>query len=180
MLTTRCLPGGWAARRLLVGAIILAGASFGGSISARADDCAIILKAFEALAAAPAYSQSVTMKDGATLRFVVIGDVMYVNDGSNWNKIPFKASDRRNMLKQLVPDDMHLKNCTRVGSEAIDGAAMTVYSYIAPVPKGMEALVPTNVVQKVWVGVSDGLPRRMTTDSVDMNIRFDGVTAPIP
>lgn len=159
---------------------MLFGASFGGSVSVRADDCATIYKVFEALTTVPAYSQSVTMKDSPPLRSVVIGDVMYVNDGSNWMKIALKAGGRRGMLKQFVPDGSLLKDCTRLDSDTIDGAAMTVYSYVPPVPKGMEAFAAAGGVQKLWVGTSDGLPRRMTTDTVEMTISFDGVVAPIP
>ncbi|MFK8250559.1 hypothetical protein [Ancylobacter terrae] len=146
---------------------------------ARADDCAVIYKAFEALAGAPSYSQDVTVQ-GNRLRSVVIGDVMYVNSGSDWQKIPLTAEGRRGILKQFLPDGTYLKECAKVGSETIGGKAMTVYSYVPPVPKGMEAFADAAGPQKLWVGVADGLPYRMTASSVDMSISFDGVTAPIP
>ena len=181
MLMMRDVPSvGRARQRLFIGGMIISAAWLAGSVPARADDCATIFKAFEALTGVPAYSQTVTMKDAGSLRSVVIGDVMYANDGSKWMKIPLKAGGRRGMLKQFVPDGTHLKDCARVGSDTIGGAAMTVYSYVPPVPKGMEAFAAAGGAQKLWVGVSDGLPRRMTTDSMEMTISFDAVTAPIP
>lgn len=146
---------------------------------ARADDCAVIYKAFEALAGAPSYSQKVTMPD-TSLQSIVIGDVMYVNTGTTWQKIQLKADGRRGMLKQFLPDGTHLKDCAKVGSETIGGKAMAVYTYVPPVPKGMEAFADAAGPQKLWVGVADGLPYRMTASSVDMTISFEGVTAPIP
>lgn len=163
---------------MLIGGMALCGTSLAGA--ARADECATIFKAFEALSTAPAYSQTITMKDAGTLRSVVIGDVMYANDGSKWMKLLMKPGGRRGILKQFVPDGSHLKDCVRVGSDTLGGVATAVYSYVPPVPKGMEAFAGAGGPQKLWVGVSDGLPRRMTADAMEMTISFEAVSAPIP
>ncbi|MFK8250560.1 hypothetical protein [Ancylobacter terrae] len=149
------------------------------SVPARADDCPAIFKAFETLMKTSTYSQNIAMKE-MSLRSIVMGDVIYMNSDGTWTKVALKPGGRQEMLKQFVPDGSHLKECAKVGTESIGGKAMTIYRYVPPVPKGMEGLPGAGVPQKLWVGDSDGLPHRLTTDAMEMTISFEPVTAPIP
>jgi hypothetical protein len=145
----------------------------------RADDCAIILKAFETLAVAPSYSQTITMKDTPPMLSIAIGDVLYVNADDKWQKVQLKPGGRLGILKTFVPDAASLKDCSANGSDTLDGKAMTTYTYTPPIPEGMEGLAKGGP-QILWVGDTDGLPYRMTTEDIEMTMSYDAVTPPIP
>lgn len=160
-----CLP-------ILIGLVLAAG-------PVRADDCAIILKAFETLAVAPSYSQTISMKDTPPMLSIAIGDVLYVNADDKWQKVQLKPGGRLGILKTFVPDAASLKDCSANGSDTLDGKAMTTYTYTPPIPEGMEGLAKGGP-QTLWVGDADGLPYRMTTEDIEMTMSYDAVTPPIP
>ena len=82
------------------------------------------------------------------------------------------------MMAETVPDASALTGCSEVGSETLDGAAMTVIEYTPP-PIDGTAMAP----QKVWIGADDGLPYRMTSvqdgEPFEMSIGYENVTAPL-
>ena len=154
--------------------------TFAGASAAQADDCDIVFSAFEALANAPAYSQTVSMVEMTPMQSVMIGDVFYVNPGDGWQKMTLAPAARVAMLKQFVPEAGSLSDCRKTGTETLEGQTMDVYFYVPPVPAGMESFADAGGGQRLWVGVQDGLPHKMTAKDFEMVIAFDGVVAPIP
>lgn len=146
---------------------------------ARADDCAVIYSAFESLAAAPSYSQSVAMVDMPAIKAIVIGETIYAHDGSKWTKLGLKAGGRAGMLAQFVPGPGSLKDCRSAGADEVDGKAMTTYTYVPPVPEGMEQFAPKDPAQKLWIGDADGLPYRMTAEGMEVSFSFEAVAPPM-
>ncbi|WP_439528576.1 hypothetical protein [Pannonibacter sp.] len=144
----------------------------------RADTCAAILKAFEALAAVPGYSQMVRMPDMPPIQSIAIGDVLYVNPGDKWQKVTLKPGGRLGILKAVVPDAASLKDCAKAGADMIDGRSMTTYTYVPPALKGAESLAKPGV-QTLWVGDSDGLPYKMTDTDIEMTISYSNITPPV-
>ena len=154
--------------------------ALGAAAPARADDCATVYKALTDLAAVPAVAQTIAMAGmEAPMRSVAIGDALYTNDGAGWTKLPLAPGGRLGILTSMVPDSSSLKDCTDLGGETVEGRATTVYSYVPPVPKGMEGLAGAGDPQKLWIGDADGLPYRMETGETKMSMTYEGVVAPI-
>lgn len=151
------------------------------SVEARADDCAVIFKAFTDLSAVPQYA-STTTQDGIAMKAVVIGDTVYANPGGKWTKVPLKAGGRLGMLKSFVPDAASLKDCKAGTADEIEGKAMATYSYIVPVPENMKQFAgpDTDKPQTVWIGADDGLPYKMVAGGIELTVTYAGVVAPIP
>lgn len=154
--------------------------ALGVAVPARADDCATVYKALTDLAAVPAVAQTIDMGgQAAPMQSVAIGDALYTNVGDGWAKLPLAPGGRLGILKSLVPDSASLKDCANLGRETVDGRATTVYSYVPPVPEGMEGLAGAGDPQKLWIADADGLPYRMETGATKMSMTYEGVVAPI-
>ena len=147
--------------------------------SALAGPCDDVKTAYDRLAVAPAVAQTVTMTGMPPMRMVTIGDTLYMDQGEGtWITVPLQPGMRAEMMAKTVPDASALSGCSEVGSETLDGAAMTVIEYTPP---PMEGMAPAP--QKVWIGAEDGLPYRMTSvqdgEPFEMSIGYEGVTAPV-
>lgn len=147
---------------------------------AQADACGTVTAALEKLAAAPAAHQTISMGDRPPMQMIALGDAMYVDQGEGgWMKLPLKPGMRASMMQEAIPDATALKECGTAGSDVIDGLAMTIYRYLPPSFAG-----ETPQPQQLWIGDADGLPYRMTTTSegkpMEMTVRYQGVTAPLP
>ena len=147
--------------------------------TALADACETVKAAYDRLAAAPAVAQTVTMAGMPAMRMVTIGDTLYMDPGQGtWTTVPLQPGMRAEMMAETVPDASALTGCREVGSETLDGAAMTVIEYTPPAIDGT-AMAP----QTVWIGADDGLPHRMTAvqdgEPFEMRIGYEGVTAPV-
>lgn len=168
--------GRWRSPGGILGLCVLAGVA---AAPARADDCATIYKALTDLASAPAVAQTIALAgQAAPMRSVAIGDAFYTNDGTGWTKLPLMPGGRLGMLQAMAPDSSSLTDCVSLGSETVDGRATTVYSYVPPVPKGMEGLAGAGGPQKLWIGDADGLPYRMKAETTEMTMTYEGVVAP--
>lgn len=163
--------------------ILLAAAGIAGGVgagrAALADDCQTVFEAYVALAAAPAYHQTVSMPNAPTMEMVTVGDVLYMREDEAWKKVDLGPGMRAEMMRQTMPSADALKDCSRLAGDTIDGAAMSVYSYQPPQIEGAGPLG----AQKVWIGDKDGLPHRMASVGADdggvtVEIVFDGVEAP--
>lgn len=161
--------------------LLAAAAGLGFGHAAAADDCKAIFDAYGALAAAPAYHQTVSMPNAPMMEMVTIGDVLYIREDDAWKKMDLGPGMRAEMMRQTMPSADALKDCSRLDGDTIEGAAMSVYSYQPPQIEGAGPLGP----QKVWIGDKDGLPHRMTSvgeadAGVTVEIVFDGVVPPAP
>ncbi len=149
-------------------------------VAALADDCQNAVKAaYDKFATTPAVKQTATIPDTPTLQMVMIGDVLYMDRGDGqWTKLPLQPGMRAEMMQDTIPDASALAGCREVGTEALDGADMTVYEYVPP-PLADENPGP----QKVWIGVADGLPHRMTSEQdgqkLEMTMTYEDVKAPV-
>lgn len=153
------------------------------SSPAWADACATVKAAYDKLATAPAYRQSVAMEGTPPMQLVMIGDVLYITQDATkaggWTKMPMAPGMRAQMMQQTVPDAAALTDCREVGPDTLDGAAMTVLEYRPPPIEGLDG-----GLQSIWIGEADGLPHRMKAvqdgKPIEVDLAFDGVTAPIP
>ncbi len=145
-----------------------------------AAECETVAAAYAALAKVPAYRQVTELNGKPLLDAIMIGDTFYVNNDGVWSKMPLGPGMREEMMKKVIPDASALTGCKALGSEKLDGLDTSIFEYQPPPMEGVEASGP----QRVWIGVGDGLPRRMTSDQVgkaiDVRITFDNVAAPIP
>jgi hypothetical protein len=142
--------------------------------TARADDCAPIRAAYEKLAAAPAYRQIIKMPGQPPVEARAVGDMFYMRDGDGWESVRMKPGGRAEMMSQVIGQDGGLSRCAELAGDAWKGAAMKVYSYQPPAMGD----VPVGGPQTLWVGAEDGLPRRMTADTVELEISYEDVKAP--
>lgn len=160
-----------AAKSVLVLGCLLAPVSL-----ARAGDCQTVADAYDALSKAPAYRQVTSLAGSALLEAVIVGDDMYVKNGSTWGKLPLGPGGRVAMQKSVIPGASSLTDCRRVGAESFQGRNAVVYDYTPPPMPGAGALDP----QRVWIAVDSGLPIRMTSkqQKTEVIISFDNVVAP--
>lgn len=146
---------------------------------ASADACESVKAAYDKLATAPAYRQSMTMEGMPDMHMVMIGDTLYMEQTKDkWTKMPLEPGMRAKMMHDLMPEASALKDCQDLGAEVVDGVAATVFAYTPPPIGGIE-----QGAQKVWVADADGLPRRMTAEQegkpMEVTIGYEDVTAPV-
>lgn len=163
----------WMGRVFVAGAMLV----LAGSL-AHANDCEPVAAAYDALGKAPAYRQTVKMSGSELLEIIAVGDTLYTKEPKGWKKIQMKPGARAAMQKRVVPGADALKDCRRVGTEAVGGKDAVVYDYTPPPVKGAGDLGP----QRVWISVETGLPLRMTSEQqkTDVSLSFDNVVAPTP
>ena len=118
---------------------------------------------------------------------ILIGKVFYVKTGAQWQKIPTpKGIDFSFTDVKKFQDELGIATEVKfIGPDILDGVPMLVYQYTSTV-KGPPAFTTTS---KVWVAVSDSLPRKMestsTTGSKTVTTIYDYnanivINAPIP
>lgn len=93
------------------------------------------------------------------LEVFVIGSVYYVKTGSQWQKVAlpkgldFSFADLKKIEAELgASTDIKL-----IGPDVLDGAPVLVYQYTITI----KTPTPLTSTSKVWVAISDQLPRRM-------------------
>lgn len=96
------------------------------------------------------------------IEIIMIGKVIYMKTAGKWLKVGTSSIDislidpQRYTSGQVTTTDVKF-----VGMDVVDGAPTLVYSYKATV-KGPPAVTSTN---KIWVGATDGLPRKIETSA---------------
>lgn len=92
---------------------------------------------------------------------IIIGKTIYLKTGTQWQKVAlnqgfdFSFADVKKLQEELgVATEVKL-----IGADVLDGAPMLVYQYTTTI-KGPPAITTTS---KVWVAVSDNLPRKSET-----------------
>ncbi len=116
------------------------------------------------------------MPNMVTLEMVAIGDTLYMKQDLKWQKVDLEPGMRAEMMKRVIPDATALKDCSRIGTEAVNGLAATIYGYTPPPMEGAPAMGP----QKVWIVDDNGLPLKMTSVGADIALFYDDVKPPIP
>lgn len=94
---------------------------------------------------------------------IAIGKTYYVKVGTKWQKVTvaqgfdFSLADAKKLQDELgVATEVK-----SIGADVLDGAPMVVYEYKTTI-KGPPAITTTS---KVWIAVSDGLPRKIESTS---------------
>jgi hypothetical protein len=154
-----------------------------------------VLKAVQAQRNAKAYRVHITLNNGtiqnvleyvAPDRFhltsssgsetIIIGDKTYQRlKGGKWMLFPVNigsiVAEFRDpkYLDQLT---QQLTDVQQVGTDTLNGAAMTVYTYKTDQKAGDIAVTST---VKLWIGVSDGLPHKQETQNHIGEVASNGV-----
>ena len=155
----------------------VAGLLFASSqASALTPACETYLRAAEKSASQSA-RHVITETDGVRIELVVVGGSAYTRMGPGpWRQMKTSGKgDPIAMERQLVAairaGEYKLSGCRKVGSETIDGKAVSVYAYTLAIPgmPGGEA--------KAYIG-ADGLVHGQKSDGTVVRHRYTGVTAP--
>ena len=160
---------------MLVASLLMVAAAGLDPRAAAADDCAPIVKAELATAAAPGFRQYMSVAGGKDERLlsITLGDSVYMAMGpGDWRKMD--RSEIIAMAKEAA-DDADYRDCTALGSESIGGADAAVYQFT--MASKSNSFAPSQA--KVWIG-DDGLLRKQATDKGSIRYEFDDVKAPIP
>ena len=162
----------------LIAAIWLPAVAAGGLRvpTAAADDCAPIVKAELATAAAPAFRQYMSLGDGKAERLlsIALGDTVYMALGgqAGWQRM-----DRKDILAMAkeAADDADYRDCKSLGPERAGGVETAVYQFT--MASKSNEFAPSRA--KAWIG-ADGLLRKQSTEKGSFRYEFDNVKAPIP
>ena len=144
-------------------------------------ECQTIRASFDAVAAAPAYKQTIDMKaQGMVMEGVVIGDVIYMNpDGSRWVKLPLKKGGRKGMLDQIMSMSA-ISACAIARTETLSAGDMLVYDYMMAPPKGLPGAGDAPAKHQIWIGTKDGLVHRLVSEGINVTLTYGAIEAPIP
>lgn len=157
---------------VLMAALVLAAAP----ARAAGDDCAArIAAAWSKVGDVPAYRQVVDMpKQGLRMETVVIGNAVHSTVAGTTQRMDLPPGGRKALVDRFAGATPTL-SCSAVGEETIDGRPTVVYDFTrAPLP-GLEK---GPVQQKVWIGKSDGLVRRLVGADAIVDVAYENVTAP--
>lgn len=163
--------------RLLSVPVLLAGLS---PAAAQDATCGVIDKAIAAMIAAPAYHQTVEMKE-PPMRFegIVIGDTIHAKMEDKWQTIRLKPGGRKGMTEQMIAMS-RIFDCKEKAAEEKDGRKLHVIEYMMTPPKGMPGVSDKPARHVAWIGQADMLIYRMTADAMTVNIRYENITPPKP
>ncbi len=107
---------------------------------------------------------------------IIIGPTTYLKlPNGDWRKITTGLDNSFGVMKKMMDDLKVSKEIKMIGSETLDGVATTVYEskttmplLAGPAPDPQ----PQTVSSKIWVGVSDGMPRKVETGSSSSPVRM--------
>ncbi len=149
--------------RAWVKAIVIAGMEAGARQNADAADvsCAPAIEAITAQSKAARYSvrSVVTTQTGAaTAETMFAPEGMYIKLEGKWTRNPIRitADDR---AKEVAFAATTISECKALGQESVAGAPTLVYGYKQRLADG-----PLSE-NKLWIGTSDGLPRKFESRS---------------
>ena len=162
-------------------------------------DCAPVVRALQALGAAPRYHWTMSATTPARRRpleheEIVLGDEVYLTpDNGRWAKSRVSLPERvARMADELARNPV--VDCRAAGTEVKDGVATQVYTYRQGAaaaqanPEGIpkEGLDPEARpgLKRIWIGAEDGLPHFFSSAegpvSVAMHVEYDHVVSPLP
>ena len=138
--------------------------------------CAPLVKAMRAFSEQPSIRQSTYDKDVLLMQSISLKDAMYVREGGDgpWRKVPFDLDKRKQMAEQALKG-MPPSDCSGPRAETRDGVAVNIYSYKQPNPMKPGEFTSASL----WIGRTDGLPRRMVlSDTSYQSIEYGTFAAP--
>ena len=100
---------------------------------------------------------------------ILIGQTTYLKlpDG-RWSKITTGLDNTFGTMKKMMEDLKGSKEIKRIGSETVDGVPTEVYESKMTLPAALGSTVgagPDSYLVTLWVGASDGLPRKLENTS---------------
>jgi outer membrane lipoprotein-sorting protein len=147
------------------------------SAGARADDCATVMTAIFAQAKLPYASSGVMAMPGQPPRsteVVVTGAKMYVQVNGAWQSQPYSAQE---VIDRATENAKKTKStCQKIGAEAVNGEAATVYADHEETPRGV-------VDNRIWISDSRGLPLKIEVKlgsgtTTTQTTRYDDIQPP--
>ena len=166
----------------LIVAVVPATTAFAtAGASAQDPGCAAVAKAYVAQNTAPTYrmtNTTIDLKSRTTKRSELLytPDSMYAREGNDaWGGLPLPLQDRREGVEAAIRDNSPY-DCKLLGTESLNGVPTRVYAFKQ---KGSDGTTESG---KIWIGVSDGLPRRADGESqgiqVSTTIEYGGAKRP--
>lgn len=138
--------------------------------------CEPLVKAMRAFSEQPSIRQSTYDKDALLMQSISLKDAMYVREGGDgpWRKVPFDLDKRKQMAEQALKS-MPPSDCSGPHTETRDGVTVNIYSYKQPNPMKPGEFTSASL----WIGRTDGLPRRMVlSDTSYQSIEYGAFAAP--
>ena len=100
---------------------------------------------------------------------IIIGKTTYLKPSAGaWRKVTIELDNTFGAMKTMMEDLKVSKEISKTGSETLDGAATEVYEskMTAPaLPGAKPGAEPQAYSVKMWVAVSDGMPRKVEQTS---------------
>ncbi len=94
------------------------------------------------------------------LEYIIIGQTSYGKSGNQWQKISLQGIDLSFAdVNKIVAELGASTDVKLIGPEVLDGAPTIVYQYTTTITTP----TPLTTTSKVWVAVSDQLPRKMVS-----------------
>ncbi len=140
--------------------------------------CAPIINAMVAEMGASVWHRTATIGTGAgamKMELLKADGALYRRiRGGPWSRMPMTVAALNQTNGELLKSGkLKVRSCRRVGAEAVDGVPTVAYEYTTEI-----AGAPKPYVGRLWVGVTDGLPYRITAAETSQTIVYKGVTAP--
>ena len=173
------------AAKALLPTTAAAGVAAGSTAAAAPDASAELAKAWRALARVKTFRALMTATGGgedkvetrteaalpdrfhvfnADYELVILGPEVYRKlPGGSWEKSPTGLAVTSLTDPKKLEDYLKTAKVTLVGAETLDGAPVRVFQAVAPYMPARKSVHddPDPFHMKIWVGASDGLPRRL-------------------
>jgi hypothetical protein len=152
------------------------------TVPASAEDCATIVNALKATAAAPALRQFLSIPSrpgGERLFSVQLGDVVYVSLGiggaSHWQKM--SRSKMRAEAEEAM-QDVTYHDCKLLGPETVNGYQTSIYEYTMQDGSGGPAQIRPGGRSKIWIGTDGLVLRQDAAGGSSVRYEYNAVEAP--
>jgi hypothetical protein len=162
----------------LVAVVGLIGGAVAPAPAAAQPGCEPIIAAMNAEMKAPAWHRTVDMKTArVAMKMEIIkadGQLFSRRNDGPWTKMPMDAADLNQTNGELLKSGkLTLSDCKRVGAEAVDAVATTIYEYTSTM-----AGMPKPYSARLWIGVADSLPYKGESATMTHRTEYRGVKAP--
>lgn len=151
-------------------ALLIILSSQSGIVLASDIECQTILSADQAKAKAAAWHQRMkSEKSGLSLEMIKVDGQLYKKEDDTWQRLPpamIKAMEQTGLSSFPITD------CAQIGTERVGNQIATQYSY------SMTLGGHSATDNRVWIG-QDGLPYRLDSDTVHIDISYQDVRAPV-
>lgn len=135
--------------------------------------CEPILKASETRMTQSAWHSINEINGTMRIEFIKANGQFFKGGDGKWEKFPLNLDESERKLNARVrAGEVKLTQCKDLGSDTVDGVAVTVISSRQEMPGAPAS------ESKLYIGKADGLPYRQVGDSVKVIYQYKGVVAP--